>query len=928
MRNCLIFILVFSATLGTVALAEGPIPLKTEEEKAAFLTYIQKTIPGLLGQSIRYDFDLYKLIESQEMLQTKLNAMPGYKEALEKRGPKLEIDIKLSTPMVVTTNRIRPDAVEGWKEELQKNLETVKDGKNLSEEIRSLALDLSKKSSQGLLTGLIRAAVPAAEQDALFKVSRAEQKARLSQILPEEMPASFRGSAFQVGEGASKDVVLAKVRELEEKETRLKSLSELHLVLQNGSGEIEEKKEALSDKLSRLMVQDLEVFVDPDALGSRAKHLPLKNKKEITSEVQKRIQTYSNQTEEVQEKAQEALTLREMAPEIAIFRGCTGGDCSTAMSFPYPNDPNEKVFFLFDENKQLRGYLSSTVLNAGGKPSLYVLSINGPRVSASMAELALQALHQERKKLGVEQIVVTAKADGVFSNYANLIDLHKNRFGSDKKPHVALEYRNPDIRNQIQFHHSDNNTAAYDYMSNNKLGIIYEPLSEKLKIKTQTKTMVEEPYKAIADRELGFVTAIKLLYEGKEAGKRLLKGMKIPHDEAVLFSSAMRNPKALPLKEHRQELESLLGQVKIDLEVLNTAPELLELGSLSSPDFLTSRSPGEIARVLDHLFEMSSESLMYAMRNEDNRARYVKSPAIQEYLINLADGSYDKFTKFCLLADSLQFRPDASLISRLIKRIGTQANFSEPLLFYLKRLAGNDGLNGKHFDEVLDAWKELPNEASKATQRQQVIDILKRGAKRGVLGEAHLKRVIEEMFLDKKNGPYPHYLQAILKRAVEAGVIGEKFLDEYLASKLGVYELGELYWEAGRFPSSYLDKLHQELSYLDHPENVRRGLELLDHAHALRQLEKKHILPFVKAIARMAPLNKKFSPDIYAQAMMLMRIFRNRGLLTDDILKDIDIRSWVSDTPMEEIVYPQQLVQTLPDGRHLCIGIQMKIGQQ
>ena len=60
------------------------------------------------------------------------------------------------------------------------------------------------------------------------------------------------------------------------------------------------------------------------------------------------IHSFASQTSSQQSRVTSSVKISQVLPQVGIFRGCTGGDCSSQFSFPYPNDPHEMVFFIED----------------------------------------------------------------------------------------------------------------------------------------------------------------------------------------------------------------------------------------------------------------------------------------------------------------------------------------------------------------------------------------------------------------------------------------------------------------------------------------------------------------------------------------------------------------------------------------------------
>jgi hypothetical protein len=197
------------------------------------------------------------------------------------------------------------------------------------------------------------------------------------------------------------------------------------------------------------------------------------------------------------------VTLKEVTPREAIFRGCTGGDCSSQYSFPYPNDPHERVFFIYgggkdvdkekgkeeekeeapEEESHLKGYVSATEVNYKGKKALYVITIAGNRVSAGDTKLILMALEKAKEQLGFYQILLPAqdKINGLINFPAPRGVYEQYVKGHSPLP---MEYQDQLIRRAIETFDSKNNSGAYDHMESNAVGI-------ELKVDSKERTRCE-----------------------------------------------------------------------------------------------------------------------------------------------------------------------------------------------------------------------------------------------------------------------------------------------------------------------------------------------------------------------------------------------------------------------------------------------------
>ena len=173
--------------------------------------------------------------------------------------------------------------------------------------------------------------------------------------------------------------------------------------------------------------------------------------------------------------------LVEVPPEIGIFRGCIGGDCSSQYSFAYPNDPHERVFYIKTkkpggdlQEQKLKGYVSTTEVMVGEEKALYVITISGAQVSAEDVELIFRGFEKAKETLDVKHIILPT-----LENLASLINFPAIRGAYEdhirKSNHsMELVYQDKDIRYKIEQYKplSGYNKGGYDYSDRNKNGMV------------------------------------------------------------------------------------------------------------------------------------------------------------------------------------------------------------------------------------------------------------------------------------------------------------------------------------------------------------------------------------------------------------------------------------------------------------------------
>jgi HEAT repeat protein len=481
-------------------------PLETDEDKLKFLIWIKKKIPALFSDSAQYNINLMDILNDQKNLVNELKKHPEYEKAFQDRH---YLDITI-TPSVggieVNQVKLKDGVVDEWKKTLLARLEqwakerTSVEGQSISDALKQ---DILQRLNQSEPTRNTNKTNETARQFATL-IGADGIKGKMGKgAYQYEKTATLLEKLDVVERILNENQEIKNKHELENQLTALitaeknkptefkpKDLVELYLALKHR--ERAEKKsqnlEGAQKSLTQLSEEDLHYFSDEhDVLDPAVKKLSQDTQKQKTllGGLTSNIKKFADQTEGKVIKATSPVHLREVAPREAIFRGCTGGDCSSQYSFPYPNDPNERVFFISDQDENLKGYVSSTVVDSNGKESLYVITISGNRVNAGDTELVLRGLNQEKEKLGVDQILLPNEQNiNGLINFPEIRGVYQQHIQS--QPGVPITYENQSIREAIEIFESKNNEGRYDHRANNKVGVIFKERTNKT-VKTQSK---------------------------------------------------------------------------------------------------------------------------------------------------------------------------------------------------------------------------------------------------------------------------------------------------------------------------------------------------------------------------------------------------------------------------------------------------------
>ena len=472
-------------------------PLVTDEQKLAFLLEAKNHVPKLFSDAAQYDIDLFKLLDDEQSLVETLKTHPQYDHLFQEKH---YYDLTVTPPregIPIGVLEIKPEAIQAWREELQKTVQDAKTRglqgpKELKRHIQSLVTEEQAVLLQGAQANL-------GELGKLPPKPTAEQRSR-----QRELNACFKEYPELLGKYRcisnhwirlstlpgfqSAQLTLEKTQKIiQALEAQDQKMKELHLLAAvhplPGTPPIQTWDDA--ERTIAQLNQDRLIHLDDkiDALKPILKDVLGKTEAEtldraLTS-VHGRIQSVVNQTQATQRMAKKPVRITQVLPQLGIFRGCTGGDCSSQYSFPYPNDPNEMVFFIDDPTndpekgteKKLKGYVSATQVKLpNGENALYVITISGSKVNAEDTEMILRGLAAKKQELGVSHILLPPIfRQGALINFPEIRGVMSAH--ARGKREEKIHYNNSDLREKIEKYKSDFNNGKYDHQDQNSSAV-------------------------------------------------------------------------------------------------------------------------------------------------------------------------------------------------------------------------------------------------------------------------------------------------------------------------------------------------------------------------------------------------------------------------------------------------------------------------
>ncbi|OFZ80617.1 MAG: hypothetical protein A2583_10920 [Bdellovibrionales bacterium RIFOXYD1_FULL_53_11] len=564
----------------------APLPvLKTGKDKLEFLLFVREQIPRLFSDAAQYDINLFKLLENQEKMQELLKAYPEWIKHHQNHMLHTFTYTATSNQTVKST-QISTDAVKALKDNAIKTLEALPKDKPVSEAIRARMVEILKDpaSADGLLTGLMQQIpLEARKSGALkdFKTMNVQQKIDLlAKLLPETLSGQLKLEQYGLKAGAGKQEVLKRLQQLMSQNVEANGLTALHMMLQDAEGRINPKASIaeLRSSIEAIGRDGLIALSDKDALNPKILKFSetlqkggavpgVQLRKQSADGVLDYFKSYAARTEQTVSKIEGGVTLKEVPGWIGIFRGCTGGDCATQFSFPYPNDPNERVFFVYDNEGRLKGYASGTIVEVKGKKSFYLITVSGSRISASDTKMIIDGLNGSLKELGVQQLVLPTKENLTkLMNFPEVSGVFESYVTDAAAVEVEIKYTNPEIRGKIQGFEGDYNSGKYDHMSRNTRGRVIPPPDGKQQYLQKTVSVHAMPPEsripATRQNALEFIMELWASNRSHQA-KEVIKMAGLDSEKPAIekLFSLMANEDGLTVSKHQEEVTRLARQI-------------------------------------------------------------------------------------------------------------------------------------------------------------------------------------------------------------------------------------------------------------------------------------------------------------------------------------------------------------------------------
>lgn len=543
--------------------------IETAREKAEFLLQIQEEIPSFFEDKGNFDIDLMNLLDRQRDIQKKLDKNKQYVEATEHVRPLKEITFQYKIQAPKTKLNLNHEAFLKTLPKLLANIQSIRNRELLNSLMEEQLKQLNIISKDNLLVGLINS-LPEEERSFIFKESDLSKKIELIfQALPQELSDNFRFQNFGWSTMPSKNEVWSALRESIKIEEAFDLNLLTYLCVMDSNGALKSDAEII--RITQDLTLNPEIILQKIQLANNVTQLTdlqsdikvgPKNLKLQLSRIQKSLAL--KEKENIAE-LRKKIILREVSPAVGIFRGCAGKDCSSSVSFPYPNDPYERTYFIFDEENKIKGYATGTIVNSKKERGYYLITIAGPRLSEEDSELIIKGLNFAKKDLDFNALLLP----GDTSSLINYEEINLAYSKASKSAKVAsISYNNKSTRRLIEKISEQDDGADYDFMSNNKKAFYIEPENLENSISYEIKNRPSEikkftiPTKNEFNKLLLSLYLMQKNYDRREFVSEVLKIINLSEVEFLNWSNKIQNRDQLNYASYMAYLNSLFENEK------------------------------------------------------------------------------------------------------------------------------------------------------------------------------------------------------------------------------------------------------------------------------------------------------------------------------------------------------------------------------
>jgi hypothetical protein len=589
------------------AILAGP-TIKSDEDRLKELMAIRQYIREIFIQGWKYDVEFFELLDAEAKLVEELRKNPDYDKLIRNRPELLDIRIQFDQPIRVEATTFKAGALELWK----KSLLTLAKKAGSENKIQPLAWAKTQLTaatrddprSLSVLVSLVRDGDMkkrvSTEKDRVLKLEMLRQyfqNAGQFQVPIDKIPGFASNKTSETFSNTTpRDLIEPLMESIVAKENLLLAT----MIFRDKNADMTwaelQTRLALLDQADFVQFWDAEDFLKPTlhlALGEGEDSKPVAAS--LAHQIGRMQERYPKETKSY---SATSLLLREVPPYIGSFRGGCAQNCSTQLSFPYPYDPHERVFFIYDpENLEEgpKGMLTgTTVERSDGKEVFYAITLDGPRISPADAITAIHALDNAKAQLGVEEILLPNK-----NRLDSLVNHPKAKAGIEQllknAREVPITYLNPEVRKTIQTFETYNG-AEYDHIEQNPTAMSWKPMAQ---FKGASTPVTVSPIGVLRRKALTKEQVIEFALEVAKANhhkqeQRALEAVGLDPEKFGELKKAIENDGRLRLTPQKgetgyfDEIRKSLKQIGIrseaQIESLLARSHLFYLGRLKALD--------------------------------------------------------------------------------------------------------------------------------------------------------------------------------------------------------------------------------------------------------------------------------------------------------------------------------------------------------
>jgi hypothetical protein len=336
------------------------------------------------------------------------------------------------------------------------------------------------------------------------------------------------------------------------------------------------------------------------------------------------------------------IEVEEVPPQVGIYRGIIGGDCSTNASWAYSYSPYERTFLVKDGGVYV-GYITGSYVTAENRPAFALKDMHGPRLRNDSIDQIVLGFYHLREHLGVDNILIPDNHVGQSHNAE-----HRTKIQSwGVKRHGAVKvtvtfdpwdqtFRDQTIRRVVN--------GNYDVTAAHAQNWLLRPTpAEEASVGVEI-TKGSKKTKAFEPAELREEITRKELFNYLETvfvnnqSAQLNEFTNEVRESFANLSHTLENPNGLTLEKYYDEVAKALApfHLTISNKLFEDHPGVFAKGHLSAPNafqHFDEVSQFRILSILDTLLLRTNQSEKAAELLRDHLDYFEKIPDFKTFLL-------------------------------------------------------------------------------------------------------------------------------------------------------------------------------------------------------------------------------------------------------------------------------------------------------